>query len=99
MDGEAYCSLRNHHAISVYCEGEQQSRSEMFVGEAAKLLGVTSTTMLRLIGLKQLPATQVCANAPWIMRKADVDRCMAERNRSATPATSNSAQLELETRF
>jgi excisionase family DNA binding protein len=68
----------------------------MFVGEACELLAVTSTTILRLIRLKQLPATQACANAPWIMRRADVERCMAERNHSATPPTSDSAQLNLE---
>ena len=90
------CSLRNHHAIPVYCEGERQSRGEMFVGEACELLAVTSTTILRLIRMKQLLATQACANAPWIMRRADVERCMAERTHPATPPTSDSAQLNLE---
>ena len=90
------CSLRNRHAIPVYCEGERQSRSEMSVGEACDVLGVTSTTILRLIRLKQLPATQACAGAPWIMRRADVERCMAERTHPATPPTVDSAQLALE---
>jgi hypothetical protein len=62
-------SLRNRHRIPVYREGERQARSEMFVGEAGKVLGVTQTTVLRLIRLKQLPATQACAGAPWVMRK------------------------------
>jgi excisionase family DNA binding protein len=90
------CSLRNYHAIPVYCEGERQARSEMFVGEACDLLGVTSTTVLRLIRLKQLPATQACVGAPWIMRRADVEQCRAERRRSATPPTVDSKQLALE---
>jgi len=90
------CAVRNHHEISVYRQGERQARNEMFVGEACKVLEVTQTTVLRLIRLKQLPATQACAGAPWVMRKADVERCTAERNRTATPATADSKQLGLE---
>ena len=90
------CSLRNYHAILVYCEGERQARSEMSVGEACDLLGVTSTTVLRLIRLKQLPAMQACVGAPWIMRRADVEQCRAERSRPVTPPTVDSKQLALE---
>jgi excisionase family DNA binding protein len=90
------CSLRSHHAIPVYCEGERQARGEMSVSEAAVVLGVTPTTVLRLIRLKQLPATQACVSAPWILHRADVERCMAERNRPAPPPTVDSAQLALE---
>ena len=91
------CSLRNYHEVPVYCEGERQARSEVSVGEACDLLGVTSTTVLRLIRLKQLPATQACVGAPWIMRRADVERCKAERDTRATPPTVDSKQLALET--
>jgi hypothetical protein len=90
------CSLRNNHAIPVYREGERQARGEMSVSEGAAALGVTPTTILRLIRLKQLSATQACAGATWILRRADVERCVAERNRSATPPTVDSAQLVLE---
>jgi DNA invertase Pin-like site-specific DNA recombinase len=90
------CSLRSNHAIPVYCEGERQARSEMSVSEVGDVLGVTPTTILRLIRLKQLPATQACVGAPWIMRRADVERCVAERNHAATPPTVDSAQLALE---
>src|SRR5216684_985133 len=90
------CSLRSNHAIPVYCEGERQARGEMSVSEAAVVLGVTPTTVLRLIRLKQLPATQACGGAPWILHRADVEQCMAERNRPAPPPTVDSAQLILE---
>ncbi len=89
------CSLRSHHAIPVYCEGERQSRGEMSVSEVAVVFGVTPTTVLRLIRLKQLPAIQGCVGAPWILRRADVERCVAERNR-ATPPMVDLAQLTLE---
>jgi len=90
------CSLRNNHAIAVYREGERQARGEMSVSEGAAALGVTPTTVLRLIRMKQLPASQACVSAPWILRKADVERCVAERKHPATPPTVDSAQLILE---
>jgi DNA invertase Pin-like site-specific DNA recombinase len=90
------CSLRNNHAIPVYREGERQARGEMSVSEGAAALCVTPTTVLRLIRLKQLPATQACMGAPWILCNADVERCVAERNHPATPPMVNSAQLILE---
>ena len=87
------CSLRNNHAIPVYREGERQARDEMSVSEVAAVLGVTPTTVLRLIQQKQLPATQPCVGAPWILRRADVEQCLAERNQPTTPPTANSDQL------
>lgn len=90
------CSLRNNHAIPPYREGERQARSEMSVSEVAIVLGVTPTTVLRLIRVKQLPATQACVGAPWILHREDVERCVAERNHPATPPTVDSAQLILE---
>ena len=90
------CSLRHNHEIPVYSEGERQSRGEMSVSEAATALGVTPTTVLRLIRLKQLPANQTCVGAPWILRRADVERCVAGRKAPATPPTVNSSQLTLE---
>jgi hypothetical protein len=91
------CAVRNRHAIAVYREGERQERDERSVGEVAAMLGVTPTTVLRLIRLKQLPATQACANAPWIVRTADVERFVAARHHHrATPPSHDSPQLPLE---
>ena len=90
------CSLRNNNGIAVYREGEREDRGEVSVMEAAVVLAVTPTTVLRLIRLKQLPAKQACVNAPWILSKADVARCLAERNSATTPPTVDPAQLLLE---
>lgn len=90
------CSVRNHHAIPVYREGERQARGEMSVNEVADVLGVTPTTILRLIYSRHLPATQACVNAPWILTQSDVEQHMAERDRTSTPSTVDSAQLVLE---
>lgn len=90
------CSLRNNNGIAVYREGERADRGEVSVMEAAVALGVTPTTVLRLICLKQLPARQACANAPWVLSKADIERCLADRTSAQTPPTFDSAQLPLE---
>lgn len=90
------CSLRNNHEIPVYREGERQDRGEMSVSEAAVVLGVTPTTVLRLIRQKRLPATQPCPGAPWSLRGVDVERCLAGRNQPMSPPTGNSAQMSLE---
>jgi DNA invertase Pin-like site-specific DNA recombinase len=90
------CSLRNHHAIAVYCQGERQARGDLSVREVAAILGVTPTTVLRLIRLKHLPATQACASAPWMLRPSDVERFVMERHHRATPPTGGSPQLILE---
>jgi excisionase family DNA binding protein len=90
------CSLRNNNGIPVYREGERQARSEMSVSEVAIVLDVTPTTVLRLIRVKQLPATQACVGAPWILHREDVERCVAERNHPTTPPMVDSAQLVLE---
>ena len=68
----------------------------MSVSEVAIDLGVTPTTVLRLIQIKELPATQACVGAPWILRRADVERCVNARKYPATPPTVDSAQLVLE---
>ncbi len=90
------CALRNRHAIPAYRQGERQDRDEISVREAADALGVTPTTIFRLIQLKQLPATQICGNAPWILLRNDVERYREARNRATPPSTSNSTKLLFE---
>jgi excisionase family DNA binding protein len=87
------CAVRNRHAISVYRQGERQERGEISVREAADALGVTPTTIFRLIQLKQLPATQICGNAPWILLKTDVEQYGEERRRATPPPTANLTKL------
>ena len=90
------CAVRNHHAIPVYRDGERKNRGEVSVREAADALGVTPTTIFRLIQLKQLPATQICGNAPWILLKKDVERYAEERRRTTPPPTMNLTKLLFE---
>jgi hypothetical protein len=90
------CAVRNHHAIPVYRQGERQDRGEISVREAADALGVTPTTIFWLIQLKQLPATQICGNAPWILLRKNVEQYRETRNRATTPSTANLTDLLFE---
>jgi excisionase family DNA binding protein len=89
------CSVRNYHAIEVYREGEREARGELTVSEVATLLRVTDTTVLRMIRQKRLPATQVCANAPWVLLKDDVRKFLAPLRGGETPQTLDANQLAL----
>ena len=90
------CSVRHNHAIEVYREGERQARGEVSVSEAAGMLGVTETTVLRMIRQKHLPATHACLNAPWILLKEDVEKQMAASRRAESRQTRNPNQSVLD---
>ena len=87
------CAIRQNYAIAVYREGERQARGELNIAEVAKMLGVTETTVLRLARLRRLPATQVCANAPWVVRREDLDQYLIQSGRGTPPPTEESNQL------
>lgn len=88
------CSVRNSHAIEVYREGERQARGELTVSEVARILSVTETTVLRMIRQRHLPATHACANAPWILLKQDVEKCVdAVSHRAEAQQTVHPDQL------
>jgi len=93
--GARVCAIRSGHAIAVYSEGERQARGELTVDEAAAVLKVTSTTVLRLIRQRDLVAKQACRNAPWVIRKVDLDHYLAARTGN-NPPTGISRQMALE---
>jgi len=90
------CSVRHNHAIEVYREGERQARGEVSVSEAASMLGVTETTVLKMIRQKHLPATHACVNAPWILLREDVERHIIASRRVETRQTRNPNQSVLD---
>jgi excisionase family DNA binding protein len=90
------CSVRNNHAIEVYREGERQARGELTVGEVASLLGVTETTVLRMIRQKHLPATHACVKAPWILLKEEVEKFIDAYRAAESPQTRNPNQIALD---
>jgi excisionase family DNA binding protein len=62
-EGRVY-SARHYHEIPAY-DPDRANNSFVTMEEAAHRLGVSSTTIRRLIELKKIPATQVVACAPW----------------------------------
>lgn len=89
------CSIRNGRGILAYREGERQERGELTVDEAAAVLNVTHTTVLRLIAQRGLVAKQACRNAPWTIRGVDLDEFLAARAEKG-PSTRISGQLTLD---
>lgn len=91
----AVCGLRHRHDIAVHVPGEWRERGEMTCEEAANMLSVSVTTVLKWIRNERLAATQLCPNAPWVLRQRDVESFNATM-RIPQPQTANIAQLSLE---
>ena len=66
-------NFRTDNAIANYTPGERQARGELTIEAVAEKLGVSYSTVPRMIRRKQLPARQVCPGAPWIIEAKDVD--------------------------
>ena len=72
-------NFRGTHQIAVYREGERVERHELILHEAASRIGVSRMTVVRLIREGLLPARQVCAGAPYVIRQEDLDRPAVRR--------------------
>jgi len=67
-------SYRCDHGIAVYREGEREQRGEVTLEQAAKVLGVSTMTALRMIATGAITATQACRGAPWVIARSELDR-------------------------
>jgi len=65
-------NFRQANDIPNYEPGERQPRGELTIEEVAEKLGVSYSTVQRMIQSKKLPARQVCPGAPWIIRAEDL---------------------------
>jgi excisionase family DNA binding protein len=81
-------NFRTTNNIPNYSPGERQARGELTIEEAAKILGVSYSTVQRMIRSKKLPARQVCPGAPWIIRAEDL------KKPAPSSAASNQGTLE-----
>jgi hypothetical protein len=94
------CSLRHQHGIAPYVAGERQKRGEATLREAAEILAVSPSTILRMITTGLLPAKQLCKAAPWVLRLADLQRAdikrEADRRRMRRPPSHASHQAMLD---
>ena len=95
------CSLRSHHDIATYRDGERRERGEVTMDEAAAALAISLSTVRRLIKDGQLAANQFCKGAPWIIRADDIERddvkraATARRLRRPPPANPQQKELQL----
>lgn len=87
-------NFRTIHNIPNYSRDEHHARGELTLEETASRLGVSYSTVQRLISRGRLPAHQICARGPWIVRAEDVDtfrahsRAVANGRRGASSPSS-----------
>jgi DNA invertase Pin-like site-specific DNA recombinase len=84
-------SFRHHHEIAVYRPGEWAERGEITLEAAARVIGVTPMTALRMIRRGDLKGRQLCRGAPWVIRTDDVAVFGGEK-RATRSLTANPAQ-------
>jgi excisionase family DNA binding protein len=93
------CAFRWDRRIAAYREGEREERGEITLEQAARTLGVSQMTVLRVIRAGGLPAQQLCHGAPWVIRREDLERpAVREAMQLGTnrPLTANAHQTSLE---
>jgi excisionase family DNA binding protein len=94
------CSLRHHHNIAPYRQGERADRGEASINEAAAALVVSTSTIRRMISDGVLPAQQLCKGAPWIIRLCELERthvrAEAAARRSRRPSSGDPCQESLD---
>jgi hypothetical protein len=84
-------SFRHHHEIAVFRPGEWADRGEITLKAAAKIIGVTPMTALRMIQRGVLKGRQLCRGAPWVIKAEDV-AVFGKRTLASGSLTANSAQ-------
>lgn len=94
------CSLRCRYQIPVYRIGERKERGELTLDEAAECLDISPTTVRRLIKSGELPATQLCKGAPWIIKRSDVEKDSVQKaatiRRQKRPAPYDPNQITIQ---
>ncbi|MGO9998145.1 MAG: recombinase family protein [Acetobacteraceae bacterium] len=85
-------NFRTIHEIPNYSPGEREARGELTLEEAATQLGVSYSTVQRMIQRRQLPAQQLCPGGPWALRAEDVEALRTQngtkpsrKNRPSSP--------------
>ena len=89
------CSFRSTHGVAVHRPGEMAERAELTLEEAARRLGVSKMTVLRLISAGTISAQQVCKGAPWAITEADIAALADGSSGPPPPRTLDPAQKQL----
>jgi len=90
------CSLRHRQDIDTYIAGEGRSRGELTLDETAAILSASASTVMKWIRSGRLHATQLCPNAPWVLRQCDVEAFRAASNAARSSDSPNLGQLALQ---
>jgi len=88
-------SHRNSHGVAVHRPGEMAERGELTLKDAASRLGVSTMTVLRLIGDGTIDATQVCKGAPWAIPEAQLGDLDGSGLDGSGPRTADPDQEQL----
>ena len=78
-------NFRTIHEIPNYSPGEREARGELTLEEAATRLGVSYSTVQRMIQRRQLPAQQVCPSGPWTVRAEEVEAFRTQKGAGLSP--------------
>jgi DNA invertase Pin-like site-specific DNA recombinase len=70
--------LRRQHGIAAFDRAADRS-GVLTIAGTASALGVSPTTVRRMIAQRTLPATQPVLHAPWTIRQEDLDRDTVQR--------------------
>ena len=93
-------AIRHGYDIPVYQDGERERRGELNMLEAARELKVDRGVIRALIESGHLPASQVCPQAPWVIRRDDLMNANVQRalrqGRTHRPCAENQNQLPLQ---
>jgi DNA invertase Pin-like site-specific DNA recombinase len=94
------CSVRSQKGIAAYQEGERKARGEVTLNEAADILGISPSTVRRMIGTGVLAAQQLCKGAPWIIREVALQTEQVQREaacrRARIPSSHDPRQSALD---
>ncbi|MET2833002.1 helix-turn-helix domain-containing protein [Mesorhizobium shangrilense] len=66
-------------------------RGEVTLTEAARMLNLSSATVLRQIAAGIIPAEQYCKGAPWVIKRRDIEdsrliECVRHSRRPSSPS-------------
>jgi DNA invertase Pin-like site-specific DNA recombinase len=87
--------FRNTHGIAVYVDGEWAARGEVTLTEAARMLDLSSMTVLRQIRAGIIPAEQYCKGTPWVIKRQDIENQPRAKTERKAPPSSNPGQQTL----
>ncbi len=92
-------SFRNTHGIAVFKVGEREARGEVTLEQAADVLGTSKMTVLRIIAVGALSASQACKGAPWVIKRSELPGAanqMTSRASRTRPRPEHPQQISLE---